>query len=55
MAGKECILAIESDLRPGNHPIFHGIDNWTSRDLFQFHGRYDLADHHFGPFVVVNP
>ena len=45
---------LELNLR-GNHPIFHGTENWTTRDLFQFHGRCDHADGLIGSIVVVNP
>ena len=39
----------------GNHPLFQGVVNWTSRGLFQFHSGGNPADGHVGPFVVVNP
>jgi len=32
-----------------------GVNNWTSRGLFQFHSGCDPADGYVGLFVVVNP
>jgi hypothetical protein len=41
--------------RMGNHPFFEGVSLWTSRGLFQFHGRRNAADRHVGSFIVVCP